>query len=155
MIQLTESPIDPMAAIEQLRSVHAGAVVTFLGTTREWTQGRRTITLHYDGYRDMAVHQLNELERLARDQFDLVDCVVIHRLGNVPLAEASVLVAVSAAHRGPAFAAAEWLMNKLKAEVPIWKQEHWSDGTVEWVHPGAESTAGVDRSTTPDDNAAP
>ncbi len=68
-------------------------------------------------------------------QWPLVGCALVHRLGEVGLGEASVAVAVSSPHRRDAFAAAEWLMDRLKQEVPIWKQEHWADGSSEWVHP--------------------
>jgi molybdopterin synthase catalytic subunit len=65
--------------------------------------------------------------------------VLIHRLGYVALGEASVLVAVSTPHRRDAFEAAAWLMDAIKGEVPIWKQEHWADGRCDWVHPGSNS----------------
>jgi molybdopterin synthase catalytic subunit len=62
--------------------------------------------------------------------------MIVHRLGEVPPTESSVAIAVSTAHRADAFAAGQWLINSLKADVPIWKREQWADGPSEWVHPG-------------------
>ncbi len=84
----------------------------------------------------MARQKLIELEAEARRQWPLVDCAIVHRLGHVALGEASVAIAVSAAHRDAAFAAGKWLIDTLKVVVPIWKKENWADGSTEWVHPG-------------------
>lgn len=137
MIELTPHPIDPSKLLARVTQPAAGAVVLFLGTTRELTDGRRTTLLEYEAYDEMAAKKLAELEAEARRRWSLVECVLIHRLGQVPIAETSVAIAVSAPHRAAAFAAGQWLIDTLKAEVPIWKQEHWADGTREWVHPQA------------------
>lgn len=136
MIELTEQIIDVAAILARVNSAQAGAVVLFLGTTREFTRGRQTQTLYYECYAEMAEKKLAELELQARQKWPLVECVIVHRLGEVPLEQASVAIAVSSPHRDAAFAAGKWLIDTLKEEVPIWKQEHWSDGTTEWVHPG-------------------
>ena len=135
MIQLTREPIDSTALVATVSRPEAGAVVLFLGTTRELTDGRRTVTLDYEAYDEMAEKQLAELEAEARRRWPLVECLIVHRLGRVPLAEASVAIVVSTPHRADAFAAGQWLIDTLKRDVPIWKQEHWADGTSEWVHP--------------------
>lgn len=137
MIRLTDAPIDPTAVLAEVASTQAGAVVLFLGTTREMTGGRRTEWLDYECYPEMAEKKLRELEAEARRQWPLVECSIVHRLGRVGLGEASVAIAVSSPHREAAFAAGKWLIDTLKQVVPIWKQEHWADGTTEWVHPGA------------------
>lgn len=135
MIQLTREPIDTAALVARASSPEAGAIVLFLGTTRELTDGRRTETLDYEAYDQMAEKQLAELEAEARRRWPLVECLIVHRLGQVALAEASVAIIVSTPHRADAFAAGQWLIDTLKRDVPIWKQEHWADGTSEWVHP--------------------
>jgi molybdopterin synthase catalytic subunit len=135
MIKLTREPIDANALLAAASRPGAGAVVLFLGTTREMTAGRRTVTLDYEAYDEMAERQLAELEAEARRQWSLVECFIVHRLGRVPLTEASVAIVVSTPHRADAFAAGHWLIDSLKRDVPIWKQEHWADGTSEWVHP--------------------
>ncbi len=135
MIELTNQPIDCSALLAKASRPEAGAVVLFLGTTRELSDGRRTLALNYEAYDGMAEKKLADLEAEARCRWPLVECILVHRLGRVPLAEASVAIVVSTPHRADAFAAGEWLIDTLKRDVPIWKQEHWADGTSEWVHP--------------------
>ncbi|MGH7193717.1 MAG: molybdenum cofactor biosynthesis protein MoaE [Candidatus Saccharimonadales bacterium] len=141
MIELTEQPIDSSAVLGRVGSPQAGAVVLFLGTTREWTGSRQTASLDYECYPEMAHAKLAELENEARRRWPLVECMIVHRLGHLELGEASVAVAVSSAHRQAAFEAGQWLIDTLKQVAPIWKRENWSDGTVEWVHPGLEHVA--------------
>ena len=136
MISLTNEPIDPAAVLAQVASNDAGAVVLFLGTTREFTAGRRTTSLDYECYPEMAAKKLTELETEARRRWPLVGCQIVHRLGHLELGEASIAIAVSSPHRRVAFEAGQWLIDTIKEIVPIWKQENWADGTSEWVHPG-------------------
>jgi molybdopterin synthase catalytic subunit len=136
MIQLTNEPIDTAELTNQVRHPEAGAVVLFLGTTRELTNGQQTVALDYEAYREMAERQLAALEQEARRRWPVIECRIVHRLGRVPPTEASVAIAVSTPHRADAFAACEWLIDSLKKDVPIWKREQWADGTTEWVHPG-------------------
>jgi molybdopterin synthase catalytic subunit len=136
MIHLVRDKIDSQRVLDAVATTAAGAVVLFLGTTREWTHGRRTLWLDYDCYPELAQRKLEELEAEARRRWPLLECHIVHRLGRVDLAEASVAVAVSAPHRRAAFEAGQWLIDTLKEVVPIWKQEHWEDGSAEWIHPG-------------------
>jgi molybdopterin synthase catalytic subunit len=135
MIQLTTEPIDAARLLDQTISPLTGAVVLFLGTTRELTNARRTVALDYEAYGPMAERKLEELEAEARRRWPLVECFIVHRVGRVPLAEASVAIVVSTPHRADAFAAGQWLIDTLKQDVPIWKREEWADGTTEWLHP--------------------
>jgi len=135
-IELTREPIDYTALMERVRSPQAGACVLFLGTVREMTEGRQTVALDYEGYPEMAQKTMTELDRLARERWPILHCGIVHRLGHLELGEISVAVAVSTPHRGQSFEAGQFLIDQLKATVPIWKKENWSDGTTEWVHPG-------------------
>lgn len=139
MIALTKQPIDAADILRRVHSNLAGAVLLFLGTTREVTGERRTSSLDYECYPEMAERKLAELEAAARQRWPLCDCVIVHRLGHLPIGEASVAIAVSSPHRQDSFEAGQWLIDTLKQVVPIWKQENWADGTSEWVHPGMES----------------
>jgi molybdopterin synthase catalytic subunit len=138
MIDLVTAAIDSNAVLEHVSSPEAGAVVLFLGTTRQFTAGRETESLDYECYADMARAKLAELEAEARRRWPIVECAIVHRVGHLEIGEASVVVAVSTAHRQAAFEAGQWLIDTLKQVVPIWKKENWSDGTTQWVHPGLE-----------------
>jgi molybdopterin synthase catalytic subunit len=139
MIQLTRDIIDYHALTESVRSDAAGAVVLFLGTVREMTNGRQTVALDYEGYPEMAEAKLAELETAARSRWPVTEVVIAHRLGKLELGEISVAIAVSCPHRKDAFDAGRFLIDELKVTVPIWKKENWSDGTTEWVHAGTET----------------
>jgi molybdopterin synthase catalytic subunit len=140
MILLTHKPIDPAALTESVRSTSAGAVVLFLGTVREMTNGRQTVALDYEAFPQMAQAQLEELLAEARREWPIVNAGIVHRLGHLDLGDISVAVAVSTPHREQAFAAGKFLIDRLKEVVPIWKKENWADGSTEWVHPGATAT---------------
>jgi molybdopterin synthase catalytic subunit len=135
-ISLTNVPINPSTVMADVSSHDAGAVVLFLGTTREFTRGRRTASLDYECYPQMAEQKLAELEAEARRRWPVIGCSIVHRLGRLELGEASIAIAVSSPHRADAFAAGQWLIDTIKEVVPIWKCENWADGTKEWVHPG-------------------
>lgn len=133
MIRLTHDLIDSAAVLTEVHSTQAGAAVLFIGQTREFTSGKQTTHLAYECYPAMAEKKLAELEAEARQRWPLTGCSIVHRLGMVDLGEASVAIAVSSPHRRAAFEAGQWLIDTLKEEVPIWKEEHWADGTREWV----------------------
>jgi molybdopterin synthase catalytic subunit len=135
MIEITTSSIDHAAVIERVRSPLAGAVCTFLGTVRELTGGRRTVALSYEAYPEMALKKMADLEEEARGRWPVIELAMVHRVGDLDLGEVSVVVAVSCPHRQQALEACQWLIDTLKAVVPIWKKEIWADGEEEWVHP--------------------
>ncbi len=139
MIRLTNDPIDVTAVLDTVRSPAAGAVVLFLGTVRRVTDGRETDSLDYECYQEMAEKKLAELQADANSRWPLDQCCIVHRLGHVSAGESSVAVAVSAAHRHEAFQAGEWLIDRIKEVVPIWKRENYADGTNDWVHPGLDA----------------
>ena len=141
MIEITTDPIDHAALTERVRSNRAGAVCTFLGTVREMTGDRRTASLDYEAYPEMALKSLEALEAEARRRWPVIEAAIVHRVGHLDLGEISVVVAVSCPHRHQAFDACRWLIDTLKEVVPIWKKEVWADGTEEWVHPGPKPPA--------------
>lgn len=143
MIELTHEPIDTGAVLRAARHPSAGAVVLFLGTAREQTGDRHTASLDYECHAEMARAKLAELEEEARARWPLVAVAVVHRLGHLEIGEASVAVAVSSAHRGAAFEAGRWIIDRIKEIVPIWKKENWADGTSEWVHPGLKTSPSI------------
>lgn len=134
---LVHDRIDTAAVLADVARESAGATVLFVGTTRGHTGDIVTRSLEYEAHTPLAEAQLRGLAEEAVKAFALSACAVVHRLGTVPVGEASVAVAASAPHRREAFAAAEWLMEQIKQVVPIWKREESADGSRTWVHPDA------------------
>jgi molybdopterin synthase catalytic subunit len=139
-IRLVDQPIDSQALLSLAHRPDCGAVLLFLGTTRAWTDGHSTACLEYDAYRQMAIRSLEGLAQQALTRWRLGRVVIEHRLGMVPVMEASVAIVVSAAHRQAAFEAGQWLIDQLKAEVPIWKKDHTADGDSQWLHPSTSAS---------------
>lgn len=145
IIELTSDVIDPGAVTNLVQTSEAGAVMLFLGTVREMTQGRQTVALDYEAFPEMALAQMRQLAEEANEKWPVCKLAIIHRLGHLELGEASVAIAVSTPHRRASFEAGQFLIDELKVRVPIWKKENWSDGTTEWVHPtlGTQSTSPI------------
>lgn len=131
---IVDEAIDVTALDAAVRHRGAGAVVTFLGTTRNENEGRRVTRLEYEAYTRMAEREMRGLAVEAAKKWPLKKVAMAHRIGVVPVGEASVGIAVSSAHRGEAFAACSWLIDRLKEIVPIWKKEHYRGGQV-WIGP--------------------
>ena len=134
--EFTHEKLDAQALELEVRSDRDGAVLTFAGVTRNHNDGAAVQSLRYECYEEMARKVMGQIFEAALNRFDISRARVVHRLGEVPVGEASVLVVVAAEHRGPAFEACRYLMDQLKAEVPIFKQELLSDangGESRWV----------------------
>ncbi len=138
MIEIVSDVIDEQSLLASVKSKQCGAAVLFVGSTRQFTDGRETIKLNYECYEDLAVKVLGNLRDRAMQKWSLEACSVVHRVGTVEVGEASIAVAVSSAHRADSFGAIAWLMDQIKEQVPVWKQENWRDGGAEWIHPGVE-----------------
>ncbi|KAJ3696281.1 hypothetical protein LUZ60_001658 [Juncus effusus] len=124
------APIDIARLMNHVRHPAAGAVATFEGTTRDTFDGRRVVELRYEAYEPMAIKRLAAACAAARDKWRLIGLAVSHRLGVVPVGEASVFVAASAVHRSDAMEACRYLIDEIKAGVPIWKKEVYEDGEI-------------------------
>ena len=133
MAELTRDPIPVERLVAAITRPECGAIALFLGTTRDHHDGRKVTRLAYEAYEPMALAALEALERAAIERFEVAACRIVHRIGEVPLTEASVAVVVAAAHRAPAFDACRWAMDELKRTVPIWKKEHYAEGGENWV----------------------
>ena len=130
-LALTDDELPIAAATEWATTPGSGGVVMFLGVVRDHAEGRDGVqALTYEAYEEHVVPRLAEISTELRRQWPEVERVaLLHRTGRVALSEASVVVVVSAPHRGDAFDAARFAIDTLKESVPIWKQEHWSDGS--------------------------
>src|SRR3989475_12008267 len=128
MFRIVRVPIVLERLVRAVRAPAAGAVGVFLGTTRNRTAGRRVVRLEYEAYGPMAVAEMRRLAAQAKRRWPIRKVAMAHRIGPVPIGQASVAIVVSAGHRAPAFAACRWLIDRLKAIVPIWKREHFPGG---------------------------
>ncbi|XGV95336.1 MAG: molybdenum cofactor biosynthesis protein MoaE [Leptolyngbya sp. BL-A-14] len=115
-----------------------GAIVVMSGTVRNQTGGKPVVALEYQAYEPMALNVFQQIAAEIRQQWTDVNRVVIHhRTGRLAIGEISVLVAVGCPHRSEAFAACQYAIDTLKHNAPIWKKEHWQDGSSSWVSIGA------------------
>lgn len=135
-VALVREPIDIAGIVSDMRDTRAGAVATFAGDVREETRDDKVLTaLDYEAYEDMAIEQMEAIRSGAIERFDILDAAVVHRLGRLKLGETSIAVVVSSGHRVDAFDACRWIVDQVKADVPIWKKDVWMDGSQSWVDP--------------------
>jgi molybdopterin synthase catalytic subunit len=140
--EITDQPIDALRLIAAVGRPGAGAIVLFVGTTRDNNGGRAVIRLEYEAYPDMAVREMQRIGEEAARRFGAAAVAISHRVGVVEIGQASVVIAVSAPHRDAAYSASRFAIDRLKEIVPIWKKEHYEDGET-WIGPqqGGASTA--------------
>jgi molybdopterin synthase catalytic subunit len=132
MFDVVTECIDTDAVIAAVADPGTGATVTFVGTTRDHNEGRRVMRLEYEAYPAMALAEMRRIGDTIRARWPVHRVAIVHRIGVVPLGEASVVIAVSAAHRHAAFDACHYAIDRLKEVVPIWKKEHFEGGEV-WI----------------------
>jgi molybdopterin synthase catalytic subunit len=127
---LTRSPIPTAELVRQQKAPGDGAVVVFEGIVRDNSHGRKTLYLEYEAYEPMALRKMEEIGEEAKREFEIDHIGMMHRLGRLEIGETSVAIIVTAAHRRAAFRACQFAINRLKEIVPIWKKEHFEDGSV-------------------------
>ncbi len=132
MYRLTDKSIDVSELLAFVGDPGAGAVATFIGTTRDNNEGRSIISLDYEAYPGMAEQEMTRLGEEAATTWRITRMAIVHRTGNVPIGEASVAIAVSAPHRDDAFKACRYAIDELKKRVPIWKKEIYEGGEI-WI----------------------
>ena len=137
MFKITTEIITGTEVREAVEGPDAGAVVLFLGTVRNNTNGRAVKGLEYESYPPMAEKKMAEIAQEVSEKWGLDRVAMIHRVGKLEIGEVSVAVAVASPHRKAAFEAGQYAMDRLKQIVPIWKREVWADGEAEWVKPDA------------------
>lgn len=132
---MVETVLDPTALLAEVASVDSGASTLFVGTVRRLNEGREVAGIDYSAYTPMAERELAAVAAEACARYGTAHIVVEHRLGTLALGEASIVIAVSHARRASAMGAQKYVIEQVKARVPIWKREHYADGTREWVDP--------------------
>lgn len=132
LAELTDGPLDISRAVAAVSSPGRGAVVIFLGTVRDHHAGRPVEKLTYSAYRAMALEGLRRIVTDLEAGHENLRAAIVHRLGEVPVGEPSVVIAIASPHRAAAYDASRTALERLKAEIPIWKREHYADGGAEW-----------------------
>lgn len=132
LFNVTASPISPDDVCRKVMRPEAGAVTLFLGTVRELTNGKRTLYLEYEAYPAMAVKQMERIGREIAERWPDTRIAITHRTGRLGISDIAVAIAVSSPHRRAAYEANEYAIERIKEIVPIWKKEHWEDGSF-WV----------------------
>jgi molybdopterin synthase catalytic subunit len=138
---IVEHPLDPAALLAEVASTSSGASTLFVGTVRRTNVGRAVTGIDYSAYGPMAERELGAIAAEAAAKYGTDRIVVEHRVGTLTLGEASIIIAVSHERRAAAMDAQRFLIEEIKKRVPIWKREHYADGTREWVDPTAAPAA--------------
>ena len=134
--RLSEAPLSIEEAVAEVRSDEAGAIATFVGTTRARSRGREVTYLEYEAYEGMAEQVMESLASELASRHDLCKVAIHHRVGRVDIGETSVVIAVSAPHRAAALGACREAIDELKVTVPLWKKEVYEGGE-EWIGRGS------------------
>lgn len=131
-ILITTDPLDAESVTKLVKSTDNGGVVTFEGTTRDATNGRKVVRLEYEAYPEMAEKTFQQIFDEVLGRWGISNVAVAHRIGRLELGETSLLVAVASPHRAEAFSITMYVVERIKEIVPIWKKEFFEDGSV-WV----------------------
>ncbi len=132
MIEVTHEPLDPEAVTRKVVKDTNGAVVTFLGTTRDNFEGKSVLTLEYEAFNEMALKKLEEVRQELMAEFGLEQIAISHRIGTVGIGEIGLIIVVDSHHRKDSFYACHKAVDRIKEIVPIWKKEVYEDGS-RWV----------------------
>lgn len=136
MFTLSQQPLNPEQLTVELSNPRAGALVVFDGWVRDHHQGRAVRELEYEAFAAMAQNSGNAILEEARQRFSIIAARAEHRVGRLAVGERAIWVGVTAEHRQDAFRACRWIMDRIKAEVPVWKKEFFITGEPQWVHAG-------------------
>jgi len=132
LFEVVNQPIVVDEIIEKVSRREAGAITTFIGTVREFTKGKKTLSLEYQAYVPMAVKMLSQIGDEIQEKWPDALTAITHRIGKLDITEVAVVIAVSSPHRKTAYEANEYAIERIKQIVPIWKKEFWEDGT-KWI----------------------
>ena len=132
MVEIVHSKIDIDAVIKSVEDPSAGGIDVFIGTTRNHSNGKTVLHLEYEAYQPMATKMLHRIADETKAKWNVKKISIVHRIGRLEIGEASVVIAVSTAHRAEAFEACRYAIDALKKTVPIWKKEFFEDGEI-WV----------------------
>ncbi len=132
MLEIVETPLLLQPLLDFVSAPHVGAVSSFSGVVRNHNLGKGVLYLEYECYAPMALKEMQAIIEQAHQQWDLHQIAVVHRVGRLEIGESAVMIATSSAHRRESLAALGYVIDTLKATVPIWKKEYWQDGSI-WL----------------------
>ena len=132
LFEIVHEPIQIETIVNKVKRSEAGAITIFLGTVREWTNGKKTVYLEYQAYVPMAEKMLRKIGEEIEKRWPGTKIAITHRIGQLNISDIAVVIAVSSPHRKAAYEANEYAMERIKEVVPIWKKEHGEDGET-WV----------------------
>jgi molybdopterin synthase catalytic subunit len=135
MFSISAAPIDVAHLRRALEAAGAGAIVCFEGRVRDRNEGRAVDGLSYQAYVELAEAEGRRIVDEARGKFAVEQIECVHRIGDLVLGDVAVWAGASAVHRAAAFEACRYVIDQVKARVPIWKREHYVEGASEWLHP--------------------
>jgi molybdopterin synthase catalytic subunit len=139
--RITTEPIDLPQVLDSVSSPAHGASILFVGMVRDTNDGRPVQGMEYTAYVAMAEREMTAIAAEAAEKFGTTEVAIVHRVGELAIGEASVAIATSHAHRDEAYSANRYAIEQLKSRVPVWKREHYVDGTREWVDPSGTPRA--------------
>jgi len=134
MFALTNEAIESETLKERLKDDRAGALLIFEGVVRNHNEGKKVSALSYEACESLAQTEAERIFAEARQRFEIVNCIVVHRVGDLQVGDAAVFVGVSTAHRDQAYSASRFLIDEIKKRLPIWKKEHYTDASSAWVN---------------------
>ena len=138
--EITNEPIIIQEIVDKVVDRDAGAINTFIGTVREMTKDKKTLYLIYEAYEAMAVKKLEQIGREIEERWPKTKVAITHRVGKLEITDIAVVIAVSTPHRADSYEASRYAIERIKEIVPIWKKEHWEDGTL-WMGDQLEKKA--------------
>lgn len=139
LFKIVDTPIVVEEVSDKVKSRNAGAITVFIGTVRELTKGKKTLSLEYQAYESMAVKKLAQIGDEIKQKWPEAIVAITHRIGKLTISDIAVVIAVSSPHRKVAYEANEYAIERIKQIVPIWKKEFWEDGTM-WIGDQLENT---------------
>ncbi len=129
-IIIQKEKINFVSILDKCSSVSDGALLTFIGRVRDKSRDKEVTYIEYDIYEEMAGKELEKIANESLREWPITDCIIVHRYGRVDLGEAAIMIAVSSPHRDESFQALRYIIDTIKKRVPIWKKEHFKDGSM-------------------------
>ncbi len=144
MFSMLDIPIDTDSLRQRMENAQAGAFVCFEGRVRNHNEGRQVGLLEYEAFEELALKEGERVLAEASNRFPVLKCIAVHRTGKLKIGDVAVWVGILTAHRAEAFEACRYVIDEIKHRLPVWKREHYLDGSTEWVNCAACAPVSAD-----------